>query len=286
MNQAIAVLSLLRPRQWVKNVFILAPLCFAFRFTDIDAIAASVVAVACFMFLSSAVYILNDLLDIDEDRMHPKKKYRPLASGLVSIPSAIIFGFLLLGGAFSLGMLLPIGCLVVMLIYSLLMIAYSLWLKHVAVLDVVVIAAGFVLRVEMGATAIDVVTSPWIILTTFLVSLFLGFGKRYNELSIRNYSKSRHSLRRYNRALLDRLMSISCGATLLCYSLYTVETARLLNKTELVYTVAFVAFGLFRYLQIVYVDGKSGEPERALFRDRLFFVNGIIWFAVTLWLLR
>jgi len=140
-----------------------------------------------------------------------------------------------------------------------------------------------VLRILMGAYAISVPVSPWIILTTYLLALFLGFGKRYHELAF--HANSRKSLEGYTKPLLDRFISISCGTTLLCYALYSVETARELHKTEFVFTVAFVIFGLFRYLSAIYVDNRSGEPEEICYRDRVFVGSLIAWFITTLWIL-
>ena len=278
-------IKLIRPQQWVKNAFVLAPLFFSYNFTNISAWKHSIIAIICFTLTSSIVYIFNDIRDIAEDRTHPRKKKRPLAAGKISPASAAIFALILLVVNFIFLATLPFACTIVMLLYLSLQVAYTLSLKKQAIFDVLIIASGFVLRVLMGGYAINVPMSPWIILTTYLLALFLGFGKRYHELSIEGYGDKRKSLQRYNRPLLDRLIGISCVSALLSYALYAVETARILQKTELVYTVVFVIFGLFRYLQVLYIDEKGGEPEKILVHDKVFLANGIIWFVVTMLIL-
>lgn len=279
-------LKLMRPKQWVKNLFVLAPLFFSFQFFYPESWVPAVIAVCCFIQLSAAVYIINDWKDREEDRAHPRKKLRPLAAGTIPVKKALATAAFLLLFAYAAAFLtLPLRCLGIMTGYLLLQCLYSFYLKRQAIADVLVIALGFVLRVLMGAAAIAVPVSPWIILTTYLLALFLGFGKRYHELTVQGYDRRRASLRGYNRPLLDRMISISCGTVLLSYALYTVETARELDRTELVYTVAFVIFGLFRYLQTIYVHKGSGEPELALLKDKVFLVNGLAWFVTTLFVL-
>ncbi len=281
----VNIIKLTRPKHAIKSAFVFAPLFFAFKFMEMAAWINTIFAALAFLTAASAVYIFNDICDVDEDRTHPRKKFRPIAAGNVSVLQARIFGIILLLVTAALLCRLPIACAIVIGIYLSLQIAYTYSLKKQAIIDVLIIASGFVLRVLMGGYAIDVPTSPWIILTTYLLALFLGFGKRYHELSVAGYDDSRHSLKEYNKPLLDRLIGISCVASLSSYALYTVETARLLGKTELVYTVVFVIFGLFRYLQVLYVYEGGGEPEKALLHDKIFLANGIIWFVITMLIL-
>lgn len=285
LQQIKAIIQLLRPLQWIKNAFVLAPLFFAYRFDEKESWTLALTAVLCFILASSVVYIINDIRDVAEDRTHPRKKLRPIASGRITVPVATALSCLLLGAAIALLFKLPLSCTIIISIYLLLQVAYTCSLKKQAIFDVLIIASGFVLRVLMGGYAINAPISPWIILTTYLLALFLGFGKRYHELSVDGYSKNRHSLRRYSKPLLDRLIGISCVSALLSYAMYAVETARLLDKTELVYTVVFVIFGLFRYLQVLYLDDKGGEPEKILLKDKIFFANGVLWFIVTMLIL-
>jgi len=276
-----SLLILIRPQQWTKSLFVLAPLFFALQFHEIEAWYAMGIAVICFITISGVVYIVNDINDINEDRAHPRKKQRPLASGKVSLRQALLFAGLLFLITAGLLTILPIYCTIIVGTYALIQIAYTLRLKHVAVVDVLIIASGFVLRVLMGAYAIDVPVSPWIIATTYLLALFLGFGKRYHEYSIEGYATKRVSLNGYSKHLLEQLISISCVCALLSYTIYAIETARLLDKTALVYTVIFVIFGLFRYLQALYIDQKGGEPEKILLTDIPFIINGLVWAIIT-----
>ena len=228
---------------------------------------------------------MNDMHDAAEDRKHKQKKFRPIASGKIGYAEASVITIILFVISILILFALPITCSVIIGIYVAFQAAYTYYLKKRAIIDVLIIASGFVLRVLMGGYAIDVPMSPWIILTTYLLALFLGFGKRYHELSVDGYADARDSLKQYNKPLLDSLIGISCVSALLSYAIYAVETARLLGKTELVYTVIFVIFGLFRYLQVLYFDKEGGEPEKILLRDKTFFMNGLIWFSTVMCIL-
>lgn len=278
-------LLLLRPKQWIKNGFVFAPLFFAHQYGNPDSIYTTCMAALCFICISSVVYICNDLSDRDEDRKHPVKRNRPLAAGTVSVSEA----FVMVGVAASLGLLLlqrlPIGCSVIAVTYVILNLLYTFYLKRLAIIDVFFIASCYVLRVLMGCYALSVTVSPWIILTTFLLSLFLGFGKRYHELGVEGYSTHKQNLQHYSRELLDRLITICGGATLITYAIYTADISHQTHHVEIVYTVAFVAFGLFRYLQSIYVYREGGEPENVILKDRLQLANVALWLMTTLWIL-
>lgn len=279
------LIKLIRPKQAVKSVFVFAPLFFSFKFLEPVAWMETILAALAFLATAGIVYIFNDICDVEEDRAHPRKCHRPLAAGHVTVFQAKIFALILLATTLILLSRLPVACTVIIAIYALLQIAYTCSLKKQAIIDVLIIAMGFVLRVCMGSYAINVPLSPWIILTTYLLALFLGFGKRYHELSVKGYDDKRHSLKKYSKPLLDRLIGVSCAATLLSYALYAIETARSLDKTPFVYTVVFVVFGLFRYLQVLYIDEGGGEPEKVLLEDKIFLGNGIIWFTTTILIL-
>lgn len=278
-------LKLLRPKQWIKNGFVFAPLFFAHQFLKPHGWHLTILAALCFLSVSCMVYIFNDIRDIEEDKLHPTKKNRPLAAGKIMIPQAVLMACAFAAVALYICILLPYQCAMVALIYVLLNLLYTYFLKRVAIIDIFFIAFCYVLRVLMGCYALEVTISPWIILTTFLLALFLGFGKRYNEMGFEEYAKSKPNLQNYNRNLLDRLVTISGGAALITYAIYTAEISRQIGKVEFVYTTGFVAFGLFRYLQSIYVFEQGGEPEAIIFKDRLQLANVVLWLLVTLWIL-
>jgi len=278
-------LRLLRPKQWIKNTFVFAPLFFSHQFNSVASWRLTVLAALCFLCVSCVVYICNDIRDMEEDRIHPHKRNRPLAQGEIALMQAVLLACIFAAAAMFIATLLPPSCALIALLYIALNIAYTLYLKRVAIIDIFFIASCYVLRVLMGCYALDVVVSPWIVLTTFLLALFLGFGKRYHEMGIEQYALAKPNLKHYNRNLLDRLVAISGAAALITYAIYTAEVANQTGKVELVYTVAFVAFGLMRYLQSIYVYNQGGEPETIILRDKLQLVNIALWLAVTMWIL-
>jgi 4-hydroxybenzoate polyprenyltransferase len=278
------VLESMRPRQWIKNSFVFAPLIFSLEFANISAWIYTSLAAFAFILVSGSVYIINDLADIELDKKHETKKLRPIASGRLTKSVAILSVIFLLAIATIIASILQNGCLVVLAIYFAANIAYSKGLKHIAVLDVLIIAIGFVLRVIMGGYAIGVVVSPWIVMATFMVALFLGFGKRRHEVRDGD-NKTRSSLEYYNREFLDKLINVSCAGALLSYAMYAVETSQRMDKLGLVYTTVFVVFGIFRYLHFIYFDKTGGEPERIVISDKLFVVNLLAWLVTTVWIL-
>jgi decaprenyl-phosphate phosphoribosyltransferase len=279
------ILRLLRPRQWIKNGFVIAPIFFAHQFENIQAWGLSLSAAAAFALAASCVYIFNDICDRGEDRRHPVKCRRPLAAGTITIPAALLLSALCAAGSIAILFFLPPQCALIVALYVLLNILYTLVLKKQALLDVFFIGACFVLRVLMGCVALTVMVSPWIILTTFMLALFLGFGKRYHELSVEGYAAQKQNLQHYSRELLDKLVVICSASALVCYAIYTTEIARITGSVAIVYTVIFVAFGLFRYLQSIYVYGQGGEPEQIILRDKWQWINCALWLVCTLWAL-
>lgn len=273
---------LLRPKQWIKNFFVFAPLFFANQFMQAEPWALVALAALCFLAASVVVYIGNDMKDMAEDRLHPTKQKRPLASGQIAPFSAALVACFAAAVTMFLAALLPFMCGMVILLYMGINVIYTLYLKRFALIDVFCIASFYVMRVLMGCYALDVTVSPWILLTTFLLALFLGFGKRYHEMGFEPYALAKPNLQHYNRQLLDRLVIICSCAALITYAIYTAETGLRQGKPELAYTVAFVAFGLFRYLQAIYVYNQGGEPETVILHDRLQLVNVVLWLAVTL----
>lgn len=286
MPRFASMLRLLRPRQWIKNAFVLAPVIFAREYANPAAWFLALSAAAGFLLLSGMVYIFNDLRDRDEDRLHPVKKKRPLASGEVAPVQACILGILLALAAMWVVERLPSEVSTMLMIYALGNIAYTLLLKHIAIVDVLALSSFYVLRVLAGCYAIEVVISPWIVLTTFLLAMFLAFGKRYHEMSVEGYAQTKGNLQNYSRELLDRLVTICAAAALLTYAIYAAEMARSSGDLAMVYTVAFVAFGLFRYLQMLLVFKQGGEPEVLLLKDPLMLINMAGWLATCLWAMR
>jgi decaprenyl-phosphate phosphoribosyltransferase len=280
-----SALRLLRPRQWIKNVFVFAPIFFANRFSDPASWVLICNAALCFLCVSCVVYICNDVKDVEEDRNHPVKKQRPLAAGEITLFKAGLLGCLFAAAAAFILTFLPPQCTAIVVIYLTLNVLYTLYLKHIAIVDIFFISFCYVLRVLMGCYALGVSVSPWIILTTFLLALFLGFGKRYHEVGFEEYARAKLNLQHYNRNLLDRLVTISGCAALITYAIYAAEVASKTGKVAMVYTVGFVAFGLFRYLQSIYVYNQGGEPEAIIFKDKLQLTNVAIWLVVTLWIL-
>lgn len=276
-------LRLLRPRQWIKNSFVFAPLFFAHQFASFEAWYLTVFSALCFVSLSCIVYICNDINDIQEDKKHPVKCLRPLAAGQITILQAAVMACVFAGIALFILTALPFDCTKVGLAYLVSNMVYTGYLKRIAILDIFYIASCYVMRVLMGCYALAVVISPWIILTTFFLALFIGFGKRYHEMGYEEYAKHKPNLRDYSRALLDRLMAVCGSATLITYAIYTTDLARQSGELGLVYSVGFVAFGLFRYLQSIYVFNEGGEPENVIIKDPLQIINAVCWLALTLY---
>ena len=273
----------LRPRQWVKNVFVLAPLVFAQELYDRQAVLTASLAFALFCVLSSSVYVLNDLVDAESDRQHPDKRFRPIAAGQLSRGTAAVMALVLalagLAGAFTLG---PAFASVAAG-YLVLNLAYSFFLKRVVIVDVMAVAAGFILRAWAGAVALDVALSRWLVLCTGLLALFLGFVKRRQELVARDLDggEGRAILREYSADFLDQMISVVTASTVVAYSLYAFDpdVARKLGTEHLGLTVPFVLFGIFRYLYLVHRRGQGENPTLLLLGDRPLLINLGLWAA-------
>jgi len=280
----LALLRAVRPRQWVKNVFVGAPVLFAHKLTDGKAAERAACAVAIFCLLSSAVYLWNDLVDVEKDRAHPKKRARPIASGALPVPvarmAAIGFAMAGLGCAFALDRWFAVAAGG----YLVLNVAYSLALKKVAYLDVLVIAAGFLLRVIAGALAVRVVASPWLLVCTGLLASFLGFGKRAHELATSGErgAEQRAALSAYRLSRLRFALWITGISTVAAYFLYTVaEHTRTFFHTErMVWTAPCIAVGITRYLFFVGSRGKTESPTEEMLRDPLFMLNLVVYAAL------
>lgn len=280
----------LRPEQWLKNGFVLAPLVFSGLLDDPNAWGRSLLAVAAFCCASSAVYLVNDVLDREADRRHPTKCNRPIAAGEVSVGMALAAASVLVVAAmiaaFALGNMFPavLGC------YILLVVLYSAVLKRVVFIDVLVLAAGFVLRVVGGAVAIDVPVSRWLLLCAYLLALYLALGKRRSELALLGDDAGTHRevLGHYTLGLVDQAISVVLGATVLAYTLYTVapDTVAKVGSEGLMATVPVVLYGLFRYLYLLHRYELGGSPTRVLVTDRPLLITVVVWLAVAATVIR
>lgn len=275
-----ALLRAMRPTQWTKNAVVGAAFVFALgdhaRTAPLgltDFWHRVLPAMAIFCAISSGVYLLNDVKDLDADRNHPTKRFRPIAAGLIKPTYAAALGAVLIGASLVLASRLSTPFFHVCVAYVILQAVYTLWLKHLALVDVLVIASGFVLRALAGAVVlIGVTISPWLLLCTFLLAMFLGFCKRRDEkenVTEQGENLQRKTLDHYDRQLLDALIAITGGATIVCYSIYSLwpETVQKFGTSALGFTIPFVVFGIFRYLDLVYRQGKGERPDKVLLSD-------------------
>jgi 4-hydroxybenzoate polyprenyltransferase len=280
-NNIVDVIKLLRPGQWVKNAFVAAPLLFARQYHDADQCLRTLTAAAGFCLASSAVYIFNDLCDRAEDQQHPTKKNRPIASEAVTVPCAAIMAIVLVGLSLAPAFIVSSRYLYCVILYLAISFAYSMGIKHIAILDVMTIAGGFVLRIFAGSFAVDVPTSHWLVLCTIMVATFLGFAKRRSELvSLKENSvNTRTVLQDYSVKFLDQVIAMVTGATIICYALYTVDARTLaqLGTHSMLLTVPCVMYGMFRYIYLAYHRGEGEDPTQMMLTDIPMLVNLVVW---------
>ena len=285
----VAALISIRPQHWIKNVFVLAPLVFSRRFTDLSALFSSLAAFGLFCAAASSVYLLNDLFDRDADRLHPQKRKRPLAAGEISPVIAVALALFLAGLALIAASFLGSRFAAVLAGYLAMNVAYLFYLKKVVILDVMTLAAGFLLRTLAGSVVIDVDLSNWLILCTGLIALFLGFIKRRQELLAMESSgpSGRSTLRRYSKQFLDQVITVVTAATLVAYSLYVFspEVAKNLRTPYMGLTLPFVMYGILRYLHLVHARGAGESPVRLIFEDRPLLMTILLWCMAVLLLL-
>ncbi len=275
-----AYVQLLRPRQMTKNVFCFAGLIFSGRLLEPGAIPGACLAFAAFCLSSSAVYIFNDCIDRERDRIHVRKRHRPIASGAVAMPAALVLASLLTIGAVALAALASMGTLICLLLYLVNNVAYSLALKHMALVDVISIAIGFVLRLLAGVYAIDDLPTTWITLCTFFLTVFLGFCKRRAELGgivPESENEQRPVLTQYTLQFLDYLVNSSAVMTVMCYALFTTTAHK---NASLVVTVPVVFFAVMHYKRIVMLLQDGEEPERVVLRDIRLQLSILVWFGL------
>jgi len=266
-----ALIQSMRPKQWVKNVFILAALVFDRQLISAEASLRTLAGVFLFCMLSSSVYLINDVADKEADQNHPTKKNRPIASGKLPTKIALAAAITIVVVSLWLAFRLSHSFGIISSIYFLLNLAYSFKLKHIPLIDVMVIAAGFVLRVAAGVSLIEVERfSPWLYVSTTLLALFIGFGKRRAEISCLNEDAKQHRkvLDGYTLEFLDQLITIVSSTTIMTYSLYTFSAPNLPQNNSMMLTIPFVLYGLFRYLYLVKVQKSGGAPEELILSDR------------------
>jgi 4-hydroxybenzoate polyprenyltransferase len=278
-----AIVRCLRPKQWTKNLLVFAGLVFTYNLFNPGMLSRVMLAFAAFCMLSSAGYIWNDLRDIAADRLHPTKRRRPIAAGLVPPWLAVTLALALGAGGLLLALALGTSFLLVASLYMLLTASYSIWLKHLVLIDVFGISAGFVLRAVGGAVVIGVPVSPWLYVCTVLVSLFLGLGKRRNELEVLEGGAAGHrkNLEQYSLELVDQLILIVASVTIMAYSLYTFSAENLPRDHSMMLTIPLVVYGLFRYLYLVQVKRQGGAPEDLLLTDPGMLGTAVAWVVVS-----
>ncbi len=286
MNTFSALLRSLRIRSWTKNLFVFAGILFANLWNDPEAVGLTALGALGFCLLSSSVYLINDIADRKRDINHPEKKNRPIASGVLSVPMALAAAILLATGVLCVSWILAPTYAMVLSVYFVMQLCYSIKLKHVVILDVLIIATGFVLRAIAGVTlAMDagfnqVSISYWLIVCTFFLAIFLAFAKRRSEvISLgKDAADHRKILEEYSIPLLDEMMGIATAASIIGYSIYTVSERTLeLVSTRLWLTIPFVTYGVFRYLYLIHIKGHGGSPDRLLLQDRPLLINILLW---------
>jgi 4-hydroxybenzoate polyprenyltransferase len=282
MVKARLLFRSLRPQQWMKNGFILIPLIFAQRVFHGPSVLLSLQALFIFCILSSAIYLINDINDLEADRRHPEKRHRPLAAGLISTTLAKVTAVLLLTVSLLWGAWVGRVFLFVLAIYLTVQLLYNYRLKEIVILDIFCVSSGFFLRVTSGAVAIGVSISHWLIICTVFISIFLALAKRRHELVLLGNTEAgnhRKALSSYSPLLLDQMMGVITASTLLSYMLYCVspETIEKFQTDHLIYTFPFVLYGIFRYLYLVHIKSQGGAPEKILVSDLPMAVSIILW---------
>jgi len=274
-------IRLLRPHQWTKGFLVFGALLFTKSYSDPVRVRLTIEAFFAIAFISSSVYVLNDLLDVQRDRMHPVKRLRPIASGQIPVPLAALL--LAISFVAGMGLAIPLGgsALSVLLIYLVLQLAYNFWLKRQPVADVFCVASGFVLRAALGAAAIDVAISGWLLFCTGALALLVGFGKRRHEFLLQgeDRARSRESLESYTRESLEGMILTAAASAAMCYGIYCVESATARQYPGLILTAPFVFYGIYRYLWLIFGKNEGGEPEMLLLRDR-HIIFSVVMFVV------
>jgi 4-hydroxybenzoate polyprenyltransferase len=277
----VAYLTLLRPKDWAKNLFLFIPLFFSGDFFHWDLYPKLILGFIAFSLVASSIYIINDYRDIEDDKKHPEKKSRPLASGKVSKPAALIICVLLLITGFAIAFFIRDKFLFVLGIYFILNLAYSFGLKTIPILDIIIVAIGFVLRIKSGAVIAMIGLTEWLNIMVFLLALFMAIGKRRDDvlLKLSSGNDMRKSIKGYNLEFLNVVLALVCAVIVVAYFMYTMspDVIRRMGTYRLYYTCLFVLAGILRYLQIIFVHSAAGSPTRILYKDRFIQISILLW---------
>lgn len=275
------IIQAMRPHQWTKNFFVYAALIFSQNIFNLPLLLKTTIAFSAFCLISSALYIFNDLKDLEEDKLHPLKSKRPIPSGKIKKSTAILTIIILSLLGFSSALTLNKNYFIIILVYFLIQMAYSIKLKHIVILDVFVVAFGFLIRVVAGGLAIEVSLSSWLLICTILLALFLALSKRRHELVLLEDSASDHRpiLEEYSPYLLDQMIAVVTASTVIAYCLYTIseETVAKFGTSNLIFTVPFVLYGIFRYLYLIHQKIEGGSPEALIIRDKPLLIDIFLW---------
>lgn len=274
-------LKLLRPKHWAKNAFLFIPLFFAGQLFNLDKIVELIVAFISFSLVASSIYVINDYQDIEADKIHPVKCKRPLASGAVSKPAALVLFALCIIVGFALAWYVRPKFAFVVAIYFVINLFYSFGLKNISILDIIILAIGFVLRVKAGGVATEVAMSEWLMIMVFLLALFMAIAKRRDDVLIKLSSgqEMRKAAKGYNLDFMNVMLALVSAVIIVAYLMYTMapETQQRFNTYRLYYTSLFVIGGLLRYLQITYVENNTGSPTKILYKDRFIQLTIFLW---------
>jgi len=280
----IGIFYSLRPKQWTKNLLIFAGILFSQNIFDLFALLNVLAGFFVFCLISGCVYLINDLNDIEEDKIHPVKHQRPIASGMVTVRQAVIAAIILFLFSISVSFMLNLYFGLITLVYFLVINLYTFLLKDIVIIDVLTIALGFVLRAIAGVVIINVYISPWLIICTVLLALFLALGKRRHEISLLQGKADHHRkvLQEYSIPLLDQMITTVTTGTVIAYSLYTFNS----NKgVYLMFTIPFVIYGIFRYLYLIHQHDRGGSPEAVLLEDKALLLDVVLWVVVSILIL-
>lgn len=284
-----SIILLTRPSHWVKNLFVFMPMFFGHQMGNVTLLTSSIIAFLAFSLAASAIYCFNDIIDVEDDRRHATKCQRPIASGKVSVPMAYIIMAVMIVLSISVALIGNMALAIVIALYLMMELAYCTYLKRIAIIDVCILSLGFVLRIEAGGMATDIVVSHWLIMMTFLLTLFLGFAKRRDD--VLKYQRTgippRHNTKRYNLLFVNETLTITGAVMLVCYIMYTVspEVTSNFNNHYVYLTSIFVILGLLRYLQLALVDEKTGDPTKVLLRDPFTQIAVVAWIVSFLFII-
>ena len=283
------IIKLIRVRQWVKNLFVFIPAFFAGLLFDPQSILGLIKGFFCFCLVASSIYVINDYRDIEADRNHPKKKFRPLAAGTVKVSTALIVMVIFLTAGLILSYSVNLNFFLIILLYLAINIGYSLGLKNVSILDIMVVASGFLLRTVAGGVIISVPLSKWLLIMIFLLALFLALAKRLDDflISEKDGRISRKGVKNYNLNFIYSGITMIAGVIIVSYIMYTIsdEVIERMHTEHLYFTVVFVVAGIMRYLQITLVENQSGSPTRVLFTDKFIYITVAGWIISFFWII-